>query len=465
MTAAVAFPQARTARPSARPLNTTEMLIAALLMAGLGAAWLAEVLPVEKAMTLLDTEGKFVILPLKSALYYAAHAVAIGTMLSAGLLGGLQKRFRSISPEGKLALAGLFFTSVTWAAIAYRPEELFSATIVGATGPIVWFVPIIVFAGANRRLWPYLDRTVRVLTYLTTAMALRALASPYIYYRGFSKYILYATLLFWLGGWTLLTGAHLKGRRLLPRLIPYVLMLAMALCSQSRSWTLLGLILGAAFIYLKGREQGSFVLALRAAIVLATGSVLTVVLIAILAPQTLNRSVEGFRNRLKEDSRTGQYTAFFAAVPPSDLLLGRGPKGTWYWRGFGDFQFFDNGFLWTLFIGGVPTLVGYVIVMFWPAIKVLRYKPRGVDAAAVSMVLLATLSMTGLSTFTLPTVGLPSYLWALFAGRCYLALAEHSRKGIRFERQSAQRKQGAFFADKRWKEIESAAWGGLRGNL
>jgi hypothetical protein len=428
MSARLRFPLIREPRSAARrPLRSGDLLLVGLILTGLAAAWLAEVLPVEQGVTGLDAAGKFILIPVKSAVYYAAHAMSIGALLTAGVIGGLSKRFRNITPESRIAFAVLLVTAVTWSLVTYRAEELLSSALVGATGPFVWIMPVVVFAGANRRIWPHLDRFLRMLAYLTAALALRLLASPYVYYRGFSKYILYAMLLFWLGGWTLLTATGLKGFRLLPRLLPYVMMLAMSLCSQSRSWTLLGLLLGATFIYLRGRERGSLILAVRSAALLGAGGAVIALGVAIVLPQTLHNSIDGFRNRLKEDTRSGQYTAFFESVPPSDLLLGRGPKGTWYWRGWGDYQFFDNGFLWTLFIGGIPTLLGYGTLMFWPAFKALRAKPHGADAAALAMVLLETVSMTGLSTFTLPTVGLVSYLWAFYAGRCYLVLAESSR--------------------------------------
>jgi O-antigen ligase len=89
----------------------------------------------------------------------------------------------------------------------------------------------------------------------------------------------------------------------------------------------------------------------------------------------------------------------------------------------GDYQFFDNGYLWMLFIGGVPTLLCYGAIIVWPAIQAFSRRPRGLDGAAVFLVLTWGVALTGLSTFTLPSVSLNSFLMALWAGRCHVFLA------------------------------------------
>jgi len=67
-----------------------------------------------------------------------------------------------------------------------------------------------------------------------------------------------------------------------------------------------------------------------------------------------------------------------------------------------------------------------VAIVVWPAIRSFYYQPRGADAAAMYLVLLWALALTGLSTFTLPSVGITSYLVSLWAGRCHSLLAERA---------------------------------------
>jgi hypothetical protein len=81
-----------------------------------------------------------------------------------------------------------------------------------------------------------------------------------------------------------------------------------------------------------------------------------------------------------------------------------------------------------LFIGGIPTLLSYVVIVLLPAVRAIKTKPAGPDAAAAVLVLFWGLALTGLSTYTLPSVAFGSYLMSLWAGRCHLILAEHARR-------------------------------------
>jgi hypothetical protein len=74
----------------------------------------------------------------------------------------------------------------------------------------------------------------------------------------------------------------------------------------------------------------------------------------------------------------------------------------------------------------VSTLLCYVPIVVWPAIRAIRLNPRGADGAAVCLVLLWGLALTGLSTYTLPSTTFSSLLISLWAGRCHLLLAENA---------------------------------------
>jgi len=409
-------------------MGSVSAAITALVALSLIASWLSALLPIENSVTVTDAEGKFVLIEVKTPLYYIAHSIEIGAAIGAGVLAALTGRFAKVSPGARVALAVLFITATAWAIQAYGADEILSSNIFGVTGPFVWFALVLIFAGADRRIWSYVDPVIRALAYASSILAVRALlTSDYGYYNGFSKYILYAILLMWLGGWTLLTATRLRGWRLVVRVIPFLALILMAVCSQSRSWLIMSFLLGVIFIWLRSRETGSALSGMRTVVVIGVLGAAAVAALYTTMPKALDDSVSGMVNRMNDDTRSGQYRAFFAVVPVGDLLLGRGPKGTWYWRGRGEYQFFDNGYLWMLFIGGVPTLVCYFLVVVWPAIRAMTYRPRGVDAAATFLVLLFGLALTGLSTFTIPSISLSSFLTLLWAGRCHLFLSEHAR--------------------------------------
>ena len=409
------------------PLGGLDAVVLFLVVAGLVASWAAVVIPTENSVTIVDSEGKFVITQIKTPLYYAVHGLELGSVIAAGLLSILRGRAGILGTGVRAAFCVLVAAAAIWASIAYTAEEILSSSIFGGTGPFVWFTLVFVIAGVDRRIWNYIDPVIRTLAYLSAALALRALMfSEYRYYRAFSKYIMYTMLLVWLGGWALLTATRLRGWRLLGRVALFLVMVFMAICSQSRSWIILSCLLGVLFVLLRSRDQGSVLSGIRTLIMGGAATVAAAALVYVAIPHTLSNSVNGIVARINEDTRTGQYRQFFSVVPVPDLFLGKGPKGTWYWKDLGEYQFFDNGYLWMLFVGGMPTLVCYVAIVVWPAIRSFYYQPRGADAAAMYLVLLWALALTGLSTFTLPSVGITSYLVSLWAGRCHSLLAERA---------------------------------------
>lgn len=405
--------------------SALEVLITLLVPLALVCAWISSVAGVESSIVAVDANGHRSLIEAKSALYYAAHGLDVFAIMGAGVLAVICGRLRRLGLGARIGLYVLFTAAVIWTLASYKWEEIFSTEIFGGTGPFVWLSLLAVVAGADRRIWAYIDRTVRFLAYVTTALSVRALLQPgYGYYLGYSKYIMCAVMLTWLGGWTLLTATNLKGWRLLVRCIPAAALVPVAIAAQARSWTLIGVLLFATFVIQRARERGNFLSAVRSlALGLAIFAVFGAVFYAV-APRTLDQAAAGLAARLSEDTRSEQYVAFFQNVPVSDLILGRGPKGTWFWPGYGDYKYFDNGYLWMLFQGGLPTLTCYLAIVVWPGFQTLRRRPAGINAAAAFLVLLWALCLTGVSTFVLPSVELPSYLISLFAGRCWLFLAE-----------------------------------------
>jgi hypothetical protein len=417
-------PIRRTTRPGRTATNPA---IAALIVIGLASAWLASVSSVENSVSLVGSDGKPMLELVKTPLYYGAHGLAICSVIAAGLLSSLYGRWSTISLGARLAFYVLILEALVWAAIAYTNDELLSSKIFGATGPFVWITLLFVVAGTDRSLWVYIDPAIRTLAYASSALAIRTLITTgYTPYHGFTKYTFYTLSLIWLAGWTLLSATQIRGWRMLPRTLPFICLMPVAVCSQTRSLILLSCLLVILFVALRARERGSMAHAVPVLISISILGCGAAVLIHSIVPQTMNASVSSLSARLQDDTRSGQYTDFFSTVPVSDLLLGRGPTGTWYWTGFGEYQFFDNGYLWMLFIGGVPTLICYFRIVIWPAIRAVSIKPRGADGAAVCLAVLWGISLTGLSVFILPAVDITSYVISLFVGRCHLLLAERS---------------------------------------
>lgn len=414
-------------RPTGRRLIASRRLnqwtdVGVLAALALFASW------VQAIVIALSTDVVTDLDPQRPTLYYYAHGFALLAVMASGLLAAWRQRLRILTLSGRLALLVLAGCAAGWGVASYSVDEWFSSTVFGATGPFVWLTLIFVLVGTDRRVWSMIDPVIRLLAYATSVLALWSLSNEEsVYYSGqLSRQTQYSILLMWLGGWTLLTATRLRGWRLAARAAPFFTLLLSAIYSQARSWTALTMLVGLAFVILTVRERRSVLAGVRLAIVVVG---LSLAAAGLIYDTVLKPGVEGLVGRLYDDTRSGQYVEFFSSVPPSDLLLGRGPKGSWYWPGVGDYQFFDNGFLWTAFIGGVPTLVSYFAFVIWPGIRGLRAANfHGRDAAAVVLVLLWGFALAGLSTYTLPSVSISSYLASLWAGRCHLIMAERATR-------------------------------------
>ena len=188
--------------------------------------------------------------------------------------------------------------------------------------------------------------------------------------------------------------------------------------SQARSWTALTVLLGVVFVILSARERGSALAGARMVVV-------AVVLITAVGIFTYNgllqSALEGLSGRVHEDTRTGEYVAFFSAVPVSDLLLGRGPKGTWYWPGFGTLNLLTMVFSgWRL--SGVSPLCFVILRSCYGPQFVPSVRAHGGRSAAVFLVFLLGTCTNGAEHIYAPIcVDLSSYLVSLWAGRCFCA--------------------------------------------
>ena len=408
----------RPLRPRRRPIPA---LLTFLVVTALVSSWAASIIVAESAdaNSVIDFEAR-------PFLYYEAHGLAIFAAMAAGVVAMLKGRFRLLRGSVRAAFLVLFAVAIVWALVAYDQEELLSRVVFGATGPFVWLTLIFVVAGSDRRLWTAIDPVIHALAYATCILVfwnlLRTGSSVYVL--GYTKHTMYCILLMWLGGWTLLGAVRQQGWRLALSVTPLILLILTAIQSQARSWILLGFLLGSVFLFLRRRDQGSVLSGIRDVIL----ACLFVIAVGVIASHYMTDAVEGVSGRLAEDTRTLQYRDFFSVVPVSDLVLGRGPEGTWYWYGIGEYQYFDNALLWMLFIGGIPTLLCYLIIVVLPALRALRADPAGSDAAAVVLVLFWGLALTGVSTYTMPSVWFSSYLISLWAGRCHLILAETARE-------------------------------------
>lgn len=396
-----------------------------LACVGLAFSWCGTVMLAMLVGT--DPDNMFTAPQSKPALYYFLHGGGILSVVSAGFLAAVTGHYGRLCSTARASFWILQAASITWAIIAYDIKDYVSWKAFGATGPVVWLSCILVFAGMNKSIWKKLDPMINLLAYLTAALALYAVAEyKLIDVRFNSGPVLLLVNLAWLSGWSLLTAGKVHGWRLWLRTFPFMAFTVTAVFSQTRSWILMSMLLLTAFFFVKSPylakdEETDFI---RLKIIASL--VIVVLVAAFLFQNELAVSYSMLKDRLYDDTRSGQYWDFFSQVPLSDLILGRGPTGVWF---FGDreYQFFDNAFLWMLFIGGLPIAVAYTILVIVPGIKAFCRGATGDDLAASALLLLWGIACLGISTYAHPSLTPYSYLLCLLAGRCHGYLADTER--------------------------------------
>ena len=425
------------AQPASEALPVATRVVQYLVLAGMVLSWCAAVIVAQT--TDASPPVGFVEPRGKPFVYYIFHGLGIMSALSAGAIAGFKGGFRKAGAGTLLAFWVLVITAISWALIAYRLDDYLSWAALGATGPVVWLSCALLFAGMQRSLWDSLERLLRALSYLTALLALVSIVQNYDFLteRWLSAPVQYMVLLMWIGGWTFLTSWEATGWRLYLRFFPFVVFILAALTTQTRSWFLMSIFVMMARVWIKKTARvGAGV---TAKMVAAAGAFVSVMLLLVLVFQeALFDAYARFAHRALDDSRTLQYVEFFSQKTFSDLILGGGPKATWNFgvgEEFENYQNFDNNYLWMAFLGGIPLMLSYTMVIIVPGIRAAFKGVRKNDAAAATLLVLWALACTGFSTYATPSLTPYSYFLCLLSGRCLCFLAEqreagHSHAGV-----------------------------------
>lgn len=396
-------------------------LVPLLTAAGLLGAWVAWVVTAQSIGT---TAGEGVVGPgEKSSLYYMAHGFGLVSVIAAGTIAGVRGQYRRLDSFTRSTFWILQLTALVWALVSYGFADYVSFKAFGATGPFVWFSTVLIFAGMDKKVWPLVDKVVFGASIISAGLATVSIATTHrdITERWLSTPVYYMVLLMWYGGWTLFSFTRYQRVTHFWRFIPYVVFICLAVFTKTRSWFLMSFFLLVAFFLLNkpAGENGGAVFAHRLKSLFVLLIALSV--LGLFLKDLLVASFTDFEDRALQDTRSGQYVQFFEDVPVSDLLLGRGPNGTWDWNGK-DYQYFDNAVLWMAFIGGIPTALSYLALIILPGIKSLGSGSPEINASAV-LLLLWGLACIGFSTYSNPSLTPYSYLLCLLAGRCLGSLA------------------------------------------
>jgi len=312
--------------------------------------------------------------------------------------------------------------------VAFYEAPLPLSEIRGIKGPLVWMSCTILFAGTDKDAWKIFSKMVYVFAFITSGIVLFGMAtlpsfsSDLQACRFFQGYL---PILLWTAPLVLLNinDDSITLHKLLLRSFPFSILCMVSFLSAGRSWIIITMLFTIVLIFrfkriLHGRPLLLYLLILS----------LSILVISSLAffSDPIEDVFYIFSGSLFKDTRTEQYIEFLSQISLFDLALGTGPRGTWFWNGE-DYAYIDGAYTLMAFNGGLPLVVSYIVIMILPAFRVLRTRPSWEDAAPAVILLFWALALTGLSTYTNPSVSIEHYILCIYAGRCFGYLYEKRR--------------------------------------
>ena len=342
--------------------------------------------------------------------------LAFALFIGAGVFGALLRRRARLPRMVSIPLVILIGASVWWTLFGYEPSQYVDA-LLGTWNPMGFTMCFGVFAGLDRSLWRWLRPVALWLAYGSVALgwyyAVRF--SSIESFAGANPMVEYLQLAFWLTWCALVLTQTAGWRAFVPALIPMALCLPLAIMISSRSFTALasvGFAVGIFFAMRGSLRRARFRLI---AVILCTGVVVVGFLCALsLAAPT---RLEAFQNRMLEDSRTSQYSEFFRQIPVSSLIPGRGPKASYTYGEFANYEYIDNQFLFIAFKLGLAVLLGYCAVVLWPGLSQLFRGGNRPQQMIGVLFVFWTFASLGLSIFHGILPNPQNFLIILLAGR------------------------------------------------
>jgi hypothetical protein len=317
----------------------------------------------------------------KPPIYYAAYAIQLVLLTAAGIFAIAGANLRRIE-RGFLVRFALFIAAATLMTVrGYAPADFLSTKLVDGTGLFPMIASTLIFLGAKRSNWVFLEKMFFACAALFSGLVLYRMLFLQTLTRqeGVANLGFSLNALLWPAAWIALRdyapgsfGARVK-------FLPLLIYSAGSFFTQTRlNFTMvLGLLVLYMFIQRKrgAPQAGLWIgMALLAVwIALFTG-------IFLRTTRGLDRLQDvstAFAERLDEDTRTEQVTAFFQDVSPQELILGRGSFGTWDWDGYEWRGGTDIGYLSLLFWGGLPLLLTYIAVHVKPCVSMLFNRAAG----------------------------------------------------------------------------------------
>jgi hypothetical protein len=354
----------------------------------------------------------------KGTEYYVYHSVEIVSLLTAGAISFYLYRPGDRS-YAKSCFVLLMLAAGVMTVRGYTTSELLSSELVGMTGPVPFAVSLLAFFSAVPRNWRFLRWVYTAWaaagSVFVVAMALSTPMDNRLQAVGALRNHLNALL--FPAAWLVLDRQSTRTWVRFARWLPLAVFTGGSILVQTRlNFVMILTVLGAYF-YSERKSRGLlvrvFVSIIFCALVLGEG---VLVFSDFQFGQKVVNLTNQFRDRMDEDTRTGQLQEFFADVSPSELVLGRGSRAYWIWGGHRWDSAVDLGYLSLLFFGGLPLLITYCLFHLLPAFQSLRHSVSGIQSTCALVTLLWVIRM-----FSSSYPGLSAdYCFVLFCvGGCF----------------------------------------------
>lgn len=189
------------------------------------------------------------------------------------------------------------------------------------------------------------------------------------------------------------------------------------LCSLlivSRSWSIQCVLLLAAYLILSSDLKGR--------VITMMGMVLGILAIFVFLEPYLSNVIFPLIDRVREDTRTGQFQVFFSQIDSWRLLFGSGMQATYVFRGE-EYRFFDNQFIFEAFHYGSL----HLLPLLWFLLRTMRVSVTKVTDLGRKKSYLG--AKVVIATFLFAMGGLSVYFrydWTLSTALLLMFIGKHS---------------------------------------
>jgi hypothetical protein len=347
------------------------------------------------------------------------RALSMGAFILAGTLSLLCERH-----PFPVWMIACFIGTELWclghAAMAFRQGftigELFLPK-----GPLTWLSLIGVFPGAHPGRFRLL---LRAFTGLALGGAVAALVSigdsPSAGRMEALWHLLAPTqVLLVTAPFCVLAASGAPARRQALTILPFVVLVLVSVLTVTRSFVLVSvawcilLPFAPRLIRRQAAEPGS-ASSIPFWVVFGGG---LLVLCLFLGSGYLSESVSSLTDRMAEDTRSAQWVSFADQGMLSSLLLGKGPRGVWFWKDQ-DYLYVEGGWPTMAFTGGIPLVLGYACLITLPAVRCLKRSSNGAMLGVTATLIFWAIAQSGLAVFLSPSSTVIHLIIVLMAGCC-----------------------------------------------